>query len=520
LMGKSSMRNKIILTIIFLLLSVSVLADTPLGIASLNQIPSEGSKAFNNIQGQFEHPQICPLDKNIISFELRTELGIKLYWYHILYDSLVEINPPATKTERSDIFKEFGMTLKKATPDNYDLDWCPIISPYGEIICAYTHTSGVNQDVYLYYLFENKHVLLTGIDHKDRKFKDANPRWSPDGSMITFQSDRSGENNIHLFTGMDKFLSFPIKYSPIMYNIPGKNKIEGFVVSWNPQAPTGILAFTESMNAGHSDYYHTSSLISLPDSQSSWMMIDADKKNMISPSWDPFYGDRIAFYSYQWDADELKNKSKKYNINIRRVFKDNQGKLSVNSISNAALNDAPVIVDDYHGPLWLANSKYILYLQLNSDGTTSLHYGDLSYWANGQKPWNRPLLSSDKYKNIRHLSLEKQQIAFISNVNDSSYIIIGRLTGEGAVPPEKPDYKLKRHPRYAEFVNQIGQRSKDSFLKKLTLKPIGGKDLIINRPIVGMGIGALLILLSNGGDEGPVSGNIWDDLPDLPNPDN
>lgn len=504
-----SMLNKFIfLSILFF--SVSVCAGVPLRVTSIKQIIFVESK---NIQGDFENPQICPFDKNIISFELRTETGVKLYWYNILHDSLVEINPPATQKGNKGIFEEFGMTIQKVAPNNYDLDWCPIISPYGEIICAYTHSSGGNQDVYLYYLNENKHVLLTD---KDNKCNDKNPRWSPDGRIIAFQSDRTGKSDIYLLTGMDKFLSFPNKYKPGLYSVPGNNEIIGSAISWNPFANIGILAFTQLMDIGVEDYYSLS-FISLPDSQSIWMMNDYDKNNIISLSWDPLNGDKVAFYYEEIDPED---NSKKYHISIRNINKDNLSKISINSISNIPLNDSPVIIDDYRGPVWLDNSKYILYLQKNSDSSVSLQYGDVSAWEIGKEYFNGELLPSDKYKNIRHLSHEKQQIVFVSEVNGLTYIITGNLSGEGAKPPKKRDYKLEGHPCYSDFVNQVGQLPKESLLKKLTLKPIGGKDLIVNRPIVGLGIGALIFFLTNSGDDDPIAVNVWDDLPDPPNPDN
>ncbi len=516
LINTDSMRNKIIFTIIYFLVCVSVWADAPLRVSSLKQIPSLESVALRNLQGSFEHAQICPLDRNIISFELRTNTGVKLYWYNTLRDSLVEINPPEAEKGGKGIFEEFGMTIKKAAPENYDLDWCPVISPYGEIICVYTHSSGSNQDVYLCYLYENKHVLLTDAD---KKFKDRNSRWSPDGRMIAFQSDLTGKNDIYLLTGMDKYLNYPNKYKPGLYRVPGDNEIEGSVISWNPHAQTGILTFTEFIDSGMADYY-SSSFISLPDSQSVRMMIDYDNNNMIMPSFDPLNGNKVAFYSYKWNEFDNNKKLKKYNININNVVKDSESKISISTISTIPINNSPVIIDDYRGPVWLDNSKYILYLQKNSDGITSLHYGDVTAWENGEEPFNGELLTSDDYKNIRHLSIENQQIVFVSDVNESSYIIIGRLTGEGAMPPEKPDYKLEGHPHYADFVNRVGQTSKESLLKKLTLKPVGGKDLIINRPIVGLGISALIFFLTNSGDDDPIAVNMWDDLPDPPNPDN
>ena len=508
-MKTDSMRNKFIFTII-LFFSVSVCAGVPLRVTSIKQIISVESK---NIQGDFENPQICPFDKNIISFELRTKTGVKLYWYNILHDSLVEINPPATQKGNKGILEEFGMTVKKVAPNNYDLDWRPVISPYGEIICAYTHSSGGNQDVYLYYLNENKHVLLTD---KDNKYNDKSPRWSPDGRMIAFQSDRSGNSDIYLMTGMDKFLSFPNKFPLVLHSVPGNNRIDGSVISWNPFAQTGILTFTKSMDLGMEDYYSIS-FISLPDSQSAWIMNDYDKDNMIMPSFDPLNGNKVAFYTYKLNKN---GKSKEYSISIRNIHKDNQNKISINSISNIPINNSPVIIDDYRGPVWLDNSKYILYLQKNSDSSVSLQYGDVSTWEIGKEHFNGELLPSDKYKNIRHLSLEKQQIVFVSEVNGFTYIVTGNLKGEGANPPKKRDYKLEGHPRYSDFVNQIGQLPKESLLKKLTFKPIGGKDLIVNRPIVGLGIGALIFFLTNSGDDDPIAVNVWDDLPDPPNPDN
>ncbi|MFH2049534.1 MAG: hypothetical protein ABIJ12_08810 [bacterium] len=513
------MRNRLLFIFIFLFVTFSVRAEAPFSVSSFIHIPSEESKSFKGLEGLFEHPRICPLDRNIISFEMRTETGLRLYWYNILQDSLVEIAPPVSKNGESDILEEFGMTIRSVAPENYGLDWCPIISPYGEIVAVYTHSNGDMQDVYLYYLNENKNVLLTDNQKKDKKIKNSSPRWSPDGSMIAFQSDRSGESNIYLLTGIDKFLSFPKKYSPNLYSLAGNNKIFSPVISWNPNKQTGILAFTEFLNLGPGELYSTSSFISLPDSQSIWMMIDSDKNSMLSPSWDPLYGDRVAFYYYK-GIIYSKKEDREYNINIRKVSKNKQEKVSINPISDLPINESPVIVDEYHGPVWLDNSNYILYLQKNNDGTTSMNYGDVSAWTNRQKPWNGELLSSDKYKNMRFLSLEKQRIAFVSEVNDSTFIIIGKLTGEGAAPSEKPEYKLTAHPHYAEFVNQIGLSHKESFFKKIALKPVGGKDFIINRPIIGIGISALIIFLNNNGDEGTVPGNVWDDLPDPPNPGN
>ncbi len=508
-----------IFIILFLLIivSVTVLADEKISLKDLIQVPSEESKALNDLQGFFEHPQICPLDKNIISFELRTDDGLKLYWYNIILDSLVELIPPDNDKGESGIFEEFGMTINKSISENYDLDWCPKISPYGEIICAYTHSINQNQEIYIYYLHENKHVLLSD---NDNKYNDNNSRWSPDGSMIAFQSDRSGKNDIYLYTAMDKFLSFPKKYKPVLYSIPGNNEIVRSVISWNANLQSGILAFTVFMNLNNVEIFQSLAFISLPDSQSVWMMIDKGKDNMITPSWDPINGDKIAFY-YSKD-DEIGNdeKLKKYNLTIRNVNNNDHNKISINSISSVPINKAPVIIDDYSGPLWLNNSKYIIYLQKNNDIGVSLQYGDIAAWEKGESPCNGELLSSDSYSNIRYLSIEKQQITFVSEINDSTYIVIGNLTGEGAILPENSDYKLKRHPHYADFINQISQSPKDSFLKKYAFNPVGGKDFIINRPIVGVGIGALLIFLTGSSDDVQGSVNVWDDLPDPPNPEN
>lgn len=519
LMTMKSIRLQIRLTVIFLFVSLSARADAPIGVSSFIHIPSEESESLKELKGFFEHPQICPLDGNIISFEMRTENGVKLYWYNIIQDSLVEINPPVINKGKSDIFEEFGMTIKKVVTENYDLDWCPVISPYGEIVAVYTHSKGDYQDVYLYYLQANKHVLLTENSDKNIRIKNSNSRWSPDGSMIAFQLNRTGKNNLYLLTGMDNFLSFPRKYSPILYSIPGNNKIESSVISWNPNKQTGILTFTELLNSGTEKFY-TSSLISLPDSQSYWMMIDPDKKNMISPSWDPLQGEMIAFYSYQWEKTDIENKLRNYNINIRKTYKDKQGKISVSSISNIPINEYPVLADYYRGPIWLDNSNYILYLQKNNDGTTSLQYSDIGAWTKGERPWNGELVSSEKYRNMRHLSIEKQKIIFVGELRDSTFIIIGNLKGEGTTPPIKYEYKLAGHPRFAEFINQIGLTPNESFIKKIVLNPVGGKDFILNRPIVGLGLGALLILLNNNGDEGNIPGSVWDDLPDPPNPGN
>jgi hypothetical protein len=121
---------------------------------------------------------------------------------------------------------------------------------------------------------------------------------------------------------------------------------------------------------------------------------------------------------------------------------------------------------------------------------------------------------------MRHLSIKRQQIIFVGEARDSTFIIIGNLKGEGAAPPDNPEYKLTGHLHYAEFVNQTGLSHKESFFKKIALKPVGGKDFIVNRPIVGIGIGALIIFLNNNGDEGTVTGSLWDDLPDPPDPGN
>ena len=515
----NGIRNKVIATFILLFINFSAWANAPFGVSTFIQIPSEEAESFRGLEGIYEHPQICHLDRNIISFEMRTEAGIRLYWYNILQDSLVEIIPLETRKAEVDILEEFGMSIRNAAPENYDLDWCPVISPYGEIVAVYTHSKGDNQDVYLYYLNENKHVLLTENSNKNMKIKNRNPRWSPDGSMIAIQSNQSGEYNIYLLTGMDKFLSFPKKYSPNLYSVPSNNQIISNFISWNPNKQTGILAFTEFLNLGNGELYSTSSFKSLPDSQSIWMMIDSDKNSMLSPSWDPLHGDRIAFYYYKGNIYS-KKENRDYNINIRKISKNKQGKISVNSISNFPINESPVIVDDYCGPIWLDNSNYILYLQKNNDGTTSIQYGDVAAWTNGQKPWNGELVTPEKYRNMRHLSIKRQQIIFIGEVHDSTFIIIGNLKGEGAAPPEKPEYKLTAHPHYSEFVNQIGLTPKESFFKKIAFNPVGGKDFIINRPIVGIGIGALIIFLNNNGDKGTFPGSVWDDLPDPPIPGN
>ena len=507
--------------IILLIFSISGWADAPLEISSIIQIPSEESESFLGLEGSIEYPKLCPVDKNIISFELHTNSGIKLYWYNISLDSLVEIVPPKLKQEGSDIFEEFGMTIKKSVPNNFDLDWSPVVSPYREIISIYTHAQGDQQELYLYYLHENKHVRLNFRENSGKSNISGNSRWSPDGSMIAVGSDQSGKDEIYLITGIDKYLSFPKKFSPGFYKIPIAEDYQSEMsISWNPNIQSGILAYTKILENGNNEKYLTSSFVTLPDSLERWMMIKSDKNNMISSTWDPLYGNRIAFYSYKRDDIGRKNQSIKYNINVRKVFKDDQGQIKISSISDIPINESPVVGDTKNGPIWLENSNYILYLQNDSQGMTTIHFADLTAWANGYRSGNTELVLPDNFQNIRDLSYQRRQIAFVCDVKDSTHIVIGNLRGEGAALPLKSDFKIKRHLRYAEFIAQFDQVPKESFLKRFAFNPVGGKDLIFNRPVVGLGIGALLMFLGNSSDEVPGDVNNWDDLPDPPRPGN
>jgi hypothetical protein len=422
---------------------------------------------------------------------------------------------PESDTKGSDDFgfDSFGEQYKFYAAE---LDWMPVTAVNGDYVCAFTYSpGGVETDIYLYFYNANKYTKLTDQDVESESYqdnKDSHPTWSPGGMHLAFESDRDeGNGDIFILMRVDLFLKDSSQFHPRLYRVPGNPEYPDFGIAWNPKEETGLIAFTTKVPVGliQKNFYKIR-VFSLPDSQSVVIAPGKEEDNF-QPSWDPHYGSRVAYFVGTYDKDLIKRGSEteqKLNINIRRIYQDSRLALSDSAISTLSSIGRNVVYDGRNGPIWLLNSDFLLFTRFMRDGDVPLYYGDLEFWMDGTSSYLEDISSPVGYTRVEQVFLSGSTVTFKQQEGNKHYIVVARIGGEFSTVPEQPEYNLMGHARYDRFLAHSGPVPPRPIWSKLTIDPVGGKDLVINRPVVALGTGALIFLLS-GSNGGTPSTYLW-----------
>jgi len=501
------MSRRILLVIAAVLLLVpAVSGQQLLKLSGVQQIPHDGNPLFDTLRGEIVYPQVCPHDENLISFELRSSDGYRLFLYDMRYERLRELAPLKEEAESEIEFDldAFGQDFKFYAAE---FDWMPVRSADGDYVCAFSYSpGGTETDIYLYFYNADKYVKMTDKDIESTNYKDSHPVWSPNGRHIAFESDRTGNGDLFLLTRVDLFLKDQAKYPAGLYQLPGNPEYPDFGLTWNPNEASGLVAFTTKIPVGitRKNFYKIR-IWSLADSQ----YVDVNpamEEDNFQPSWDPYYGNMVAYFvgTYQRDlALRGKDTDKKLKINVRRVFQNIRLTPSDSAVSTLGSLGGNVSYDGRNGPVWLKNSDFLLFSRISSKGEYPLFYGDVKIWADDAGRYMGDLSSSAGYTAAEHVTLTGNRVVFKQQEGNRHYIIVSDLDGDYAYLPEKPEYKMLGHNRYADFLESTGPIPPKSIWTK-AVDPVGGADFVINRPVVAVGAGALIFLLtSGGGDDGP-----------------
>lgn len=149
---------------------------------------------------------------------------------------------------------------------------------------AFAHTENNNSDIHLLDLYSLRTRSLIAT-----KAQEANPRWSPDGKYLAFDSDQGGTDGIYVFS-----MLFPKEPAKLIAQLPGARQPD-----WSPDGSYVVFS------AKRSDGQKGNSLYLANADGSSVKELYASEASITSPRWSP-RGTEIVFSSnHSWPGWDL-----------------------------------------------------------------------------------------------------------------------------------------------------------------------------------------------------------------------
>lgn len=504
----SCMRRLILLYVV--LLQLAMTAGSRAGIVAElleQQFPAD-SKEYG---GDIHRPRICPVDSNWVAFEVHSQDQTKLYIYNAETRKPHQLEPRVSEGDINDDI------IARQRIDR-DLAWRPAVTKDGGIWAVFVSNVTGAQDLYLFEVKSGKYYLLLNAEDSLGTGKRMRPSWSPDGRCLTYTSTHRGNADIFILRNMEEVLLDPLqpevsgKHAPLVTDAAGKGNQFGAV--WCPAPNAGYIAYVHQPEGeGRVD-------IRVWDPRSEpgrYYTLDGADPEMqyFSPSWSPS-GTSIAFYqgpvggtTFTEDLGAVGDTfwSDSYGVGFAGI--QTRGDSLVIRPKSGGTRQVVNIIDvvpnrdRYLGPAWLADDKNLLLSIYDEPNENPFGIVNTYLWVKTM-PRNYWLGSfTGSFGSPSDMSVVRDRIAFTFSQEQKQTLMTARL--KLRQPPE-PYENLLIDTKRQQWWSDYSRETKAGFFKKagrFFLKPIAGPDLVINRGIVPVSAGVVLLAMAiGGGDDG------------------
>jgi len=464
--------------------------------------------------GIIARPLICPVDSNYIAYEIHRGQSIDLFLYNLIAG------------ERRRIDQTFGkegeIIIDPDSVINRDFAWRPVRSDkclWG----AYVSNRNGKSELFLFDAYSEISYRLVAFDtlSSDKDFEIAGlPSWSPDGRCLAYTVVSAEDHDIHIYCSMRRILeNIDQKSFSRLPDVAIADSGDQFGPAWCPVPSSGYLAYTELKDIQSRLRIRVFDLLS----GKSYSMTGADPAlDYFAPSWNAG-GKRLAYYIIDNDSAHFSRYSGP---------EDHRLKIGVSSIS--ILNGTPVITplrggagksetivdiipdfDRFSAPVWLPGGQHLgvsVYGDLRSGRLRSL---SLPEWEAGETEsdyWLRGF-GDDRYDFPRDLNVVRRSFSFTFRKPTGQYLLSGRMLPSIKLVMVPDNIEIARN-RAVWWDNYSGGGEGGGFLAKIgnfLWSPIAGPDLGINRGIVPVAGGIILLMAVLGGDDdsGPAPPRDW-----------
>lgn len=466
--------------------------------------------------GEIARPQICPVDSNWITYEVHLIETVQLVVYNLINGERRQISPSSGD-------KDTVQTDSLGTRMNRDLAWRPV--PMADKLwAAYVSDSSGVQEIFLYEVFSGRSYRLPGFDLTDDNKAISilgTPNWSPDGKCLAYSAAIGGDADIYVMCKMDEFFNDPGQEHITLQQAPlivGKGN--QFGAEWCPAPGSGYLAYTEQWKGGSRFRIKVFD----PLTSKTFELSEIDTTiDCLAPTWNAG-GNRIAYYRYGIE-DGL----------ISRFSGPEDGKLEIGVATVAIMGDSIILTPQYGGepgkelgievapnydrllgPAWVSGGRHLVVTTYGEERPSRLRVISLNDWEQGETEYDYWLrgFGGDNFEFPRDLNIANRNISFTFGQSPRTYLMAGHMIPsiQLVLIPEFIEVPKNRRTWWGNYAG--GGKTEAGLLKKVgkfLWSPIAGPDLGINRGIVPVAGGLVLLihLMSGGEDKGTAVPRDW-----------
>ena len=474
-------------------------------------------------EGEIARPQLCPVDSTWLAYEIHRDGRVQLVVYNIATGQYRLVNP-------APINDSIAINQSLASGINRDLAWRPVPSE-GRLWAAYVSDSSGTDRIYLYDVLSGNSF---GLIQKEIADSGAIfeiwgvPDWSPDGKCLTYAAKVGNDADVYILCDMDGILGNLRKMNIDREGLPLiKGVGNQFGAIWCPVQGTGYLAFTEQ--GGENPGFRIKVFDIL--TSKTFGLVETDTTlDYFSPTWNAG-GNRISFYRY----DRTDGPLTRYNDQLEAKFEvgvatvsilqdslilmpecgGNQGKVCITEV-------APNF-DKFLGPAWMSGGRLLALARYDEVRLSRLSILSLTDWEEGEMEsdyWLRGF-GGDMFDSPRDFNIVNRNISFSYESDARKYLVTGQVA---------PSLRLVQIPEYLEIgdnrlqwwaayssESESGGGSLLTRVGNFLWAPIAGPDIGINKRIVPIAGGAVLLaVLLGGGDDGSATNPRDWTLPQFP----
>jgi hypothetical protein len=458
--------------------------------------------------GVIARPQICPADSSWIAYEIYRGDSADL----VIHNSITGVHRLIDPTAWFVGPVEYDSTNTRVFRD---LSWRPTASG-NKLWAAFVSDSNHIQDIYLYEVSSDQSYRIprmdTAIGGKEYKILGA-PSWSPDGECLTFSAGVDGNADINIIYGMSKVLEGPDQEDLTWQHeslIVGEG--DQFGVIWCPAPGSGFLAYTDQAKDNGRLRIKVFDLLTSKTFELSGIETTTD---YFAPAWNAG-GNRIAYYRHRGEDGSLSRFSGpdsgrlELGIATVRLSRDSiilspirTGEMQIEKTLDVAPN-----LDRLLGPAWLPGGRHLVFASFSEPEQYQLHVLSLPEWESGEKEsdyWHRGFGCS-RFNYPRDVNIVNRNISFTYEKGLRKYLLQGQVAPsiKLVMQPDYLDVRDNRRDWWGDYSR--GKEKSVGLLTKIgnfLWSPIIGPDIGINRGVVPVAGGVVLLAVLIGSDSGP-----------------
>lgn len=516
-------------------LLVSLLILLPVAVQAQKLVRLENPEIFKSsldegMTGEFYNPRICPLDPNLVAFELDSKGTRQLFIINLAKrDGLQQI------TSNNSVGRGLSGRRPSMSEWDADFDWCPRRDSQGRIWFAFVGYSYMGRhNIYVGNLDCDTTIRLTG--YADNRSLNLRPRWSPDGRHLAYASTRSGNGDIYLFHRVDKMLNGPVPPDSMELDPERNFRLTASEAgetnpSWCPDSMALLIAYECRERDPETEYVSRSIKIvdvsrfddktKLP-TQTLVLTPTNTKWKFFQPSWDPCECTRLAFYMTEYlpATTELSDTGRAVTgpqaIGMSQVsfgkeftlIADRQAPFYTLDSKDAYPVVNNVVANSYCGPTWTDDGDRILFPTDRPEAGNPLKELRLRMIRKRDRT-DYVDFGGSRYEMPRDVSITGDRVTYVYQEGKAIQMVRGSLpdhscerkVGSGLCGPDSPSWEKYRQ-RYEGFLKR-GPALPPGFLHKFwygfMAKPMFGEKsyALIDRwgVVATAGAGVILYLI-------------------------